>query len=395
MSQVSRLATARFISVSGTIGADIALAAALYKQTGSSVWVGALLLIGLVVPAALSPVYGRLGDRHDRRHVLICSDMGGAACFAGLVFVSGAPARLALALVAAVVAGPFLATSGAIVPGLARQGDLARANARLAAARSAGYLAGPAAASLLLAAGGTAAVFTVNAASFLASALLIATLPGTHRARPAGPEREGVRGGLQVILADRTLLAMAAGFVFVDMGIGLVMPAEVGLAAGFGTGATGYAAIFGCWAAGGLLSALRAARVFDHQPKERIIHWCAMVAAVALCGVGLSPSFGLALAAFAAAGAAMTVTGIGEDLLMQDRVGDALRARVYAVHVARVQLSLAAAVMAGGVLADAVGPRAVFAIGGAMAAVGSLVLWRLRFAPPRSRALRAAVSPPS
>jgi len=182
---VRRLALARMVSMAGSASASVALAAVLYARTGSAAWVAAELFISFATPALASPLTGTLGDTLDRRTLLICSDVLGAGCFAVMALVHAPAALLALSFPAALAASPFLPASSAMVPALAAPERLPWANARMAIARNAGALAGPALGGGVVSLLGGSAAFALNAASFVASAALIGTLHGDFRARPA------------------------------------------------------------------------------------------------------------------------------------------------------------------------------------------------------------------
>lgn len=173
---VHRLAAARLVSIAGSVSSGVALAVVLYARTGSATWVGAALLIAFAVPAVFSPVTGLIGDRFDRRLVLIASDLLGAACFVGMAAVHAPAALLALAFAGAVAAAPFLPTAGSLVPALATDDDLTWANSRLTMAMTAGRLVGPLIGAGLVAAISGSAAFIANACTFLVSPLLISTL---------------------------------------------------------------------------------------------------------------------------------------------------------------------------------------------------------------------------
>ena len=264
---VRRLALARLVSVAGSASARVALAAVLYARTGSAAWVSAELFISFATPALASPLAGALGDRLDRRSLLIGSDVLGAMCFVAMALVSAPAALLAIAVPAALAASPFLPASGAMLPALAPPRRLAWANGRIAIARNAGALAGPVLGGGILALLGASAVFALNATSFLASAALLGTLRGDFRARPAagGERRPAMTEGLRMLVREPTLRALAVGLLLVDAGAGLAMPAEVALAHAFGTGSVGYGALVALWGVGGLLGGPLAARVLERR----------------------------------------------------------------------------------------------------------------------------------
>lgn len=375
---VRRLALARAVSVTGTAAANIALAAVLYRRTGSASWVSAALFIGFATPAVVSPLTGRLADRLDRRAVLIGSDLLAAACFAAMAAVSAPAALLALVFAAAVATAPFVPASGALLPAVIAAEDLPWANGRLSMARTIGMLIGPLVGGGLVAAAGGSFAFALDAASFCASAALIATLPRGLRAASQEPEEGGAAAGLRFLLADPVLRAMTLGFVLVDVGNGLVMPAEVALAHVFGAGSTGFGALVALWALGGLCGAPMAARVLERREEPAVILVGAAVLVGAFAVTALTPWFALALVAVVAGGASMGMVGVGEETLLQRRSPDAVRGRVYAARVAGIQLSLAAPLLFAGFVVDAAGPQAVYGIAAGLGAAGVAMLVRMR-----------------
>jgi len=377
---VRRLALARLVSVAGTAAAEVALAAVLYQRTGSAAWVAAALFVAFATPALASPLAGHLADRFDRRRVLVASDVLGAACLAAMAFVRAPGGLVALAFGAAAAASPFLPASAAALPSLAPDGDLPWANARLAVARSAGFMGGPLLGGVLVATTGAGVAFGFDALTFLASAALIATLRADLRPAGGSPHGEGsgVWAGLRVLAGDPALRAMALGFVLVDMGNGLVMPAEVALAHVLGAGSAGYGAMVAVWAAGGLAGPMAAARLIAVHREAGVILGGAVALGGAFALAAVAPWLTVALAAFAAGGASMGLVGVGEDTLLQRRAPDAVRGRVYAARLAAVQLSIALPLLVSGFAVDALGPRAVYGIAAGLCAAGCAVLVRMR-----------------
>jgi MFS family permease len=284
----------------------------LYARTGSAAWVSAALLIALATPAALSPWAGALVDRLDRRRLLIASDLYGAACFAAMAFVRDPAALLVLAFPAAVAAAPFLPASGALVPSIVDPARLNWANSRLALARTTGQLVGPLVGGGVVAGVNGSAAFALNSASFVVSAALIATLRRQFRAadgRLSRPQGGGVMDGstsasgeviegstsasgevmegLALLFRVSLLRALTVGFILVDIGNGLVLPAEVPLAHVFGTGSLGYGVLVAVWGVGGVAGAPLARLFLDRWGEAIVITASAacLCAGFALCAV--------------------------------------------------------------------------------------------------------------
>ena len=53
-------------------------------MVAAAAWVSAALLAWIGVGGLVSPIAGSLGDRYDRRRVMIASDLAGAATFAAI-----------------------------------------------------------------------------------------------------------------------------------------------------------------------------------------------------------------------------------------------------------------------------------------------------------------------
>jgi MFS family permease len=377
---VRRLALARLVSVAGSVSAAIALAAVLYARTGSAVWVAAALFIMFATPALVSPLAGALGDRVDRRQLLIWSDLLGAACFVGMAFVSAPAALLAISFPAALAESPFLPGSGAMVPAVAGAERLTWANSRLAVAREAGGIVGPLLGGGIVAIASGSAAFAFNAGSFVVSAALIATLTGDFRAKP-DPADAGrgsrISEGVRLILREPTLRALTLGFILVDFGNGLVLPAEVALSHVFGAGSAGYGLLVGLWGAGGVAGAHVAARIVDRYGEPPAMVGSAAVLALAFGLTAVAPWFALALGALAIGGASMSVTGVAEEVLLQRRVADSVRSRVYAAHMAAINLSLAIPLLFAGFMVNAIGAQAVYGVAAGLAGLGVLALTTL------------------
>jgi hypothetical protein len=95
---------------------------------------------------------------------------------------------------------------------------------------------------------------------------------------------------------------------------------------------------------------------------------------VSLATVAVAPWFALAALAYSTSDAAISVVGVAEDLLVQRRVADGVRGRVYAARIAAVQVSVAAPLLLAGALIDALGAQAVFGLAAAMVALGVTTL---------------------
>jgi MFS family permease len=80
---VHRLSIGRMLSVAGGEVAFVALMALVFGRTHSAIWGSAALLAVVGTYGLAAPFAGMLGDRFDRRIVMVCSDAAGAEWCAG------------------------------------------------------------------------------------------------------------------------------------------------------------------------------------------------------------------------------------------------------------------------------------------------------------------------
>src|ERR671937_2199493 len=78
-SRFRRLLAGLVVSQAGDWLYNLALLAFVYERTGSSAWVGITTAARILPEVALGPLGGVLADRHDRRLVMIASDLLRAA----------------------------------------------------------------------------------------------------------------------------------------------------------------------------------------------------------------------------------------------------------------------------------------------------------------------------
>jgi MFS family permease len=375
-SAVRRLAIARLISVTGGAAAFAALNYTIYERTGSAAWLSASLLLTFGVSGLFAPLGGVLGDRFDRRRVMIASDLAGAGCFAAMALIEDPAWLIAAGFLAAIVETPFWSASAAAIPNMVDEADLSWANGLVQLGANAGIMLGPALGGALLALIGPGMVFAANALSFVLSAALVATVRGRFAEdRDAEHESEykGIRAGFVFIARDRVLRTLVFAWCALVLGIGIAMVADVPLAEVFGAGSAGYGLMIGAWGAGSVIGSL-AGRTLREETEGRALVVGSALIGLTTAGIALSPTFWPVLALLALAGAADAVIMVADRSIQQRRTPDAVRSRVVSASEAMVTLALAVGFALGGPILELVGPRAAYAIGGVGGLIGALVL---------------------
>jgi MFS transporter len=198
-----RLALGRLVSLSGRSAAYIAFVAAIYGETGSALWVSAAIFSSVVASVASAP-----GCRLDRRSVRSAAradrfGSGSGAVSLAIAATAKHPAALVLLLgVSSIAQSPFEPASAAALPTMVPKTDVARANALIAATRSAGYLLGPLLAGTVLGVGASpATLFIVDAGTFVASAVVV-ILIGRPFGRGGTEQHPGGLAGLYLIARE-------------------------------------------------------------------------------------------------------------------------------------------------------------------------------------------------
>ncbi len=374
---VRRLALGRLISVTGGAGAYTALNFTVWDQTHSPGMQALSLLLTFGVAGILGPFAGALGDRFDRRKVMIWAEAVASCFFVGMVFVDDPGLLIALAFGSAISELPFFSASRAAIPNLVeREDDIAWANSLITVGVHAGIAVGPLLGGLIVASGGPTWVFGINAVSFIVSLILTITVHGRfsdrERAAEEG-EHEGITAGIRFLFGDPVLRRMSIAWLVFVLGMGMGMVADAPIAESFSTGATGFGFLIAAWGSGSVLGSA-AGRWMSVKTEPLWVVVGAAGISVAAIGVGLAPWFWVVLVSLLVMGTADGLTIVGENGIMQRRTPDAVRSRTMAAFEALISLGLFVAYLLAIPLLRAVEPQRVYLIGGAAAAAAAVVL---------------------
>ncbi len=394
-SKIRRLAVGRLISATGGAAAYTALNFTVWNRTHSPGMQALSLLLTFGVAGIVGPFGGALGDRFDRRTVMIWSEAVAALFFVMMAFVGAPLALIALAFGSALAELPFFTASRAAIPNLVDSADdVSWANSVVSTSVYAGIALGPLLGGVLVATVGASSVFALNAVTFFISMGLTITVRGAYqRARDEDAhEHRGLAAGAAFLWRDRVMRRMTfAWFVFV-LGMGMGMVADAALAEHFGAHAIGFAALIACWGTGSVVGSSLGRFLKPATEPVWLVIASFGIAATALV-VGFAPVFAVVLVALLAMGASDGLTMVAETGIMQRRTPDAVRSRAMAAFEAAVSLGLAVAYLLAAPVLRAVGAQATYRIGGVSALIAALLLLpmlRLRHGEPDPA---AAVAP--
>lgn len=365
-------------SALGTGAAYVALLLVALDRFDSP-WAIGLVLLADVVPAMLlGPLFGAFADRWSRRGCTVLADILRAVAFLGLVVVDGFVGTFLLALLAGVGTGLFTPAALASLPSLVEERRLPAATSLFGAIADFGFIAGPAIAAAVLLVGDPETILGANAVTFALSALAL-TMLRFGEAPPAG-EREGPRpsllretrdglvatagmAGLRVILVASGA-ALLFGAIF-NVGQPLLARDELG------SSDAGFAVLVTAYGFGFIAGTLRGSQGGDVSALRRRYLTGAFLMALGFTASGLAPSVAAAVVTFLAAGYGNGMLLIYERLLIQALVPDELSGRIFGIRDAITAWAFALGFLAGPLLLDVVGTRAMVTIAGAC----GLLVW--------------------
>lgn len=236
------------VSGPGTWLHNVTASVLVLEMTGSPFMVGVVNFATFIPLLLFSLPAGALGDRVDRRLVVVVSCAVAGLGAGSLAWVTAADLLGPGLLVAfCFLIGTAQAVNkpahGALLPTLVSRAELPRATALNVLQFQFGQVAGPGLASVLLLVGTPALAFTLNAVSFLGPIVSMAFLgqrtggaAAPAATRSAGPRagRGSVREGLRAILASPVMPAMVVTVVLTNGAVEALRTLAPTMAADFG-----------------------------------------------------------------------------------------------------------------------------------------------------------------
>ena len=384
-------------SIFGTWAYGIAVVVYAFEQGGATA-VGVVGLARWLSAAAVSPFAALLGDRYDKRLVMVSSDLArvvliGAA--AAAVYTDSPPLVVyVLAALVGVAATAFRPAEAALVPTLARTPEeLTAANVTASTIESIGIFGGPAIGGLLLAATGPATVFAVTAGLLLVSAALLLGIRPAPEPEPAGRHEESIReellAGFRAIVRERRLRLLVGLFsaqTFVD---GMLSVLIVVVAFDLlDTGRAGVGFLNSAVGIGGLLGALAAAALVGRRRLAADFGLGIFIWGVPIALVAVWPNQVFALVLLGIVGVGNTLVDVSGMTMMQRAAPGEVLARVFGVLESLLLLTVALGSFVAPLLVDWLGARGALVVAGALLPVLVVPAW------PRLNAIDRAARVP-
>lgn len=360
----------QLVSVTGTTMQQVGQSWLVYKLSGSGTALGVNLALQFLPMLALAVWGGLLADRHDKRRLLIATQIatGILAVALWVLVVQGVVTVLLVhlfALLLGCVSAVDMPTRQAFVMEMVGRENTPNAVALNSATFTSGRLLGPAAAGVIIASVGVDACFLINGVSYLATVLALCAM-NTAELVPiprADPEPGQVRAGLRYTLRTpelRTPLLLVA--VVGTFGLSFIVVLPLLAEESFSGGSRLYGLLMSALGLGSLLGALFTAR--RQQPTPGMLVGGAAGFGVATTLTAVSPSPAVAAVLLVACGMTVMVSLTTANSTLQLSSEPTMRGRVMALYgLVFLGTTPVGGPMLGGV-ADHVGPRASLALAG-------------------------------
>lgn len=313
-----------------------------YALTKNVFAVGFLTFANQIPILVLGPLGGVLGDRMDRRRLLVglqCACLllsAFTACMLSLDRLTFTMLVSIASLRGLVNAAEFPSRQSFLVNLVEDKADLSNAIALNSSLFNVARLIGPSVAGALIVFAGVTWCFVLDALSFLAAIAGLLALrvprPGL-RPTPKHPFRELYDGVLHVRDRRGLLGPLFVVPVIAFSGFCTTILAPVFASEEFGGDARSLGWLLSAMGAGALASALLLGWRKSTLGLERWIWQGALLTGVAMCGFACSPSLWLALVFLVANGMGAVLCLAGSNTLLQSRVEDSMRGRVMGLFV--------------------------------------------------------------
>jgi MFS family permease len=388
----ARLWLGQAVSNAGDWVNYVALTALVWSLTESA-WMVAVLRACHAVPLLLlGPFSGVFVDRWNRKTTMVVADVLRAGLVLLFPLARNVETIFLITLAFNVVSTFFTPAKNSIIPQVVGQDQLLPANSLSSTTQNMAMVVGPAVGGIIIATGGIATAFYLNCATFLISALAIASMRASGAPQGAPSRSEGVlhelREGLDFVAARGTVRA--------------AMLLEVGLMVGWGSinvlaiviaervlngGSTEFGLLLTAVGIGSVAGALMAG-----SAGGRIGLGALFPAGFGVVGLGIG--FLAASQVLVAASAAYFLAGVGRTLVevaatttYQKAVPDNLRGRIFALRHMVTHLAILLANQFSGAFTDAASIMLLLVAASAsqlaFAALSAVLLHRLRLQSTR------------
>jgi MFS family permease len=347
------------------------------QRTGSVTAAGLVAALSALPGIVASPFAGWAVDHFGRRIVSIVSDMLSAVSVAAIPIVAmvtdlNIAIILALAMLGAVFDPAGYTARRALIPDVAEASgmEVTRLNGLHEGIFGIGWIIGPLAGSLLIAALGDTAAFWAPFGAFVLAAILISLLRVTDAGQIAKAEREeaGIAPltgwqnailGVQLLWRDRTLRAMTIAVMILAA---IYLPTETVLLPAYFTELKSpeqLGFILAALSAGAMIGAFSYGWLNQRMSRRAIVYAALFGSALTYIPIALLPPIGLFIAFAFLCGLTWGPMQPLLTTIVQLRVDPDAQGRVFGIQTATFYVAPPAAMFLAGVLAENFGVKPV------------------------------------
>ncbi|SDO37788.1 MFS transporter [Geodermatophilus sp. DSM 45219] len=372
-----RLWAARTVSQWGDVFSFVALAILIYRLTGSGLGVAGVVVAEIIPVLLLAPLAGVVVDRLPRIRVMVAADLV-RAVLAGVLAVWQDDPVVVYAVAFGLSAGAvfFNPAANSVLPSVVTDREIVAANSATWTAAVLSQIVLAPLAGGLVALVGPGWAFGVNAVSFVASALVLRGLRLTEPPRAVGRRRllAEAREGVALVGRDRLLRALAIGQLLAAVSAGATSALLVVLAAEhLGAPADAYGLLVAAIGVGAALGPTLLLRWIPDPRRPLYVFGPYVLRGLVDLVLASVRSLPVAAGALAVYGVGTSTGAVTFNSLLQSQVTDRTRGRVFALMDLLWQAGRLVSLGVGGLLADVVGIRAVFYLGGALLLLAAAV----------------------
>ena len=371
--------SAQFITTMGSGLTTIAASLLVYRETGSALSVGLMMLSAAAPSLLVGLAAGVVVDRYDRKRIMIASNLVRAVLIASipLLLPSGIGWLYAIVLLSSTAAQFYAPAEASVLPEVATDQELAAANSLMAISGVGALTVGFAGAGLIATNASINWAFYVDAVTFLASALCIAFV----RIPPLTIDGETnlvtlvrqLRAGVDIVRTTPTLRSLFIVFavIFLTFGLwnALILP--------FTTRALGatefeYSLFEGLFAVGFVVGGLAMANLADRLHEGQWIVISIFGMGLFSVGFAFAESVPVAITLFMLTGVSNAPSYVGRGLIIQRNTTREVRGRVNSTFLVTRDLAMMVGMAAAG-LADLISVRLLLVICAALLILCALV----------------------
>ena len=382
------LYTGQVVSLLGSNLTVVAVPYQVYRDTHSSLWVGLASLMQLPFLICGSLWGGAMGDRRDKRTLMMASAVVLGLASAGLAINARFDHRhLAVLLVLAALAAGFAGFAGplrtAAIPTLVGPDELVAAYSLNQVAVNSAVVVGPALAGVLIASVGLFSCYALDAASFLVLVLMTSFMAPM---KPSG-EHTGVAvlraigDGFRYVRSH----AVAQAVYLVDLnamvfGLPRALFPAVALTIYHG-GPRTLGLLYAAPGVGALVMAVLTGWVARVRRQGRLVAVAVMAWGVAMALFGVVHVVWIGLACLGVAGAMDVISTVLRGTILQSAITDEFRSRISSIQMAVVTGGPRLGDVESGVVANFTSTEFSIVSGGVACVLGvvALVRWRPGF----------------